>query len=57
MRLFEKGEISFVFLWVLNPIVILLFQNCSPSNLNIETTKLSSKPAPACSPGSVNCPH
>lgn len=25
----ERGEISFVFLWVLNPIVILFYQNCS----------------------------
>jgi hypothetical protein len=25
----EKGEISFVFLWVLNPFVILFYQNCS----------------------------
>ena len=34
MRLFEKGEISFVFLWVLNPIVILFYQNCAPSQLS-----------------------
>lgn len=25
----EKGELSFIFLWVLNPIVILFYQNCS----------------------------
>lgn len=25
----EKGVSSFVFLWVLNPIVILFYQNCS----------------------------
>jgi hypothetical protein len=34
MRLFEKGEISFVFLWVLNPVVILFYQNCAPSQLS-----------------------
>jgi hypothetical protein len=25
----ERGEISFIFLWVLNPIMILFFQNCT----------------------------
>jgi hypothetical protein len=25
----ERGEISFVVLWILNPIVILFYQNCS----------------------------
>jgi|GEM_PF-1380590 len=27
--MFERGEIGFVFLWILNPIVILFYQNCS----------------------------
>lgn len=38
MRLLEKGEISFVFLWVLNPVVILFYQNCSPSQLSQAST-------------------
>lgn len=42
MRLFEKGEISFVFLWVLNPIVILFYQNCSPSHLSQASTQNNS---------------
>lgn len=25
----HKGELSFVMLWVINPIVILFYQNCS----------------------------
>lgn len=25
----ERGEISFLFLWILNPVVILFYQNCS----------------------------
>lgn len=25
----ERGEMGFVFLWILNPIVILFYQNCS----------------------------
>jgi hypothetical protein len=38
MRLFEKGEISFIFLWVLNPVVILFYQNCAPSQLGVAST-------------------
>ncbi|MBX2994277.1 MAG: hypothetical protein KF681_05635 [Bdellovibrionaceae bacterium] len=38
MRLLEKGEISFVFLWVLNPVVILFYQNCAPSQLSQANT-------------------
>lgn len=36
----EKGEISFIFLWVLNPIMILFFQNCSmvPSTATADPT-------------------
>jgi hypothetical protein len=26
---FERGEISFLFLWVVNPLIILFYQNCS----------------------------
>jgi hypothetical protein len=29
----EKGELSFIFLWVLNPIVILCYQNCSSTSM------------------------
>lgn len=36
MRLFERGEVSFIFLWVLNPIVILFYQNCTPTHLDTE---------------------
>lgn len=25
----EKGELSFIFLWVMNPLIILFYQNCS----------------------------
>lgn len=35
MRLFEKGEVSFIFLWILNPIVILFYQNCTPNHLTV----------------------
>jgi hypothetical protein len=27
--MFERSELSFIFLWVINPIVILFYQNCS----------------------------
>lgn len=33
----EKGELSFIFLWVLNPIVILFYQNCSSVPLHSKT--------------------
>ncbi|MFN7729215.1 MAG: hypothetical protein ACK5P7_08670 [Bdellovibrio sp.] len=46
MQLFEKGEISFVFLWVLNPIVLLFYQNCAPSQLN-QAGEVTSLRAPA----------
>ena len=39
MRFFEKGEFSFVFLWIMNPLIILFYQNCAPSQLSQAETR------------------
>jgi hypothetical protein len=31
MKKLERNELSFLFLWVVNPIVIVFYQNCSMS--------------------------
>lgn len=68
MKWFERGQISFVFLWVLNPAVILFYQNCAPSHLSqaaqskkdapaqqIELEINSSQREPACAGLKTNC--
>lgn len=68
MRLFEKGEVSFICLWVLNPIVILFYQNCTPndmtarkSNVVIRTSEMTSMPSksrgPASAEGGIVLPY
>lgn len=54
----EKGEISFIFLWILNPIMILFFQNCSM--VHMDSASLSPQyvenRAPAChGPSAAKC--
>lgn len=55
MRLYEKGQISFVFLYVLNPIVILFYQNCAPSNISVASTITPAQAAPP-GPQQVHAP-
>lgn len=62
MKWFERGQISFVFLWVLNPAVILFYQNCAPSHLSqaaqskkIEVEANSNLREPACAGLKTNC--
>ncbi len=32
----SKNELSFIFLWVLNPLLILFYQNCSSPNYRVD---------------------
>lgn len=60
MRLFEKGEVSFILLWVLNPIVILFYQNCTPTDLSsrtkvaVRTSDMTSMPSKGRGPASAD---
>jgi hypothetical protein len=42
----ERGEISFLLVWVLNPLIILFFQNCSMAPPEV-TQAVFSQPAVA----------
>lgn len=45
----ERGEISFLFLWILNPVVILFYQNCSwapPTKVEANPVAGITSPAP-----------
>ena len=39
--MFERSEMSFIFLWVINPIVILFYQNCASIPQEHATTQIS----------------
>jgi hypothetical protein len=42
----ERSEISFIFLWVINPIVILFYQNCATQASSPFTNEPSAIEAP-----------
>lgn len=54
----EKGEMSFIFLWILTPVMILGFQNCSmvPLETHAENSQVAENRMPAChAPQAGNC--
>jgi hypothetical protein len=42
LKKLSRGEVSFLLIWVINPIVVLFFQNCS-SQAQLHTQEQASK--------------